>query len=387
MLPEAAQGRKVIWDGIDKQGRRIIDQAFPLEIRRGQNEHEMKIELVNGSIWQVVGSDNYNSLIGANPVGIVFSEWSVAKPSAWDYMRPILAENGGWALFIYTPRGRNHGHEIYQIAKSNPAWFAEILTVDDTKILPPGLIEEERASGMEESLINQEYYCSFEGAMVGAYYGLILSEIERQGRIAEVPYDPALKVHTFWDLGYSDDTAIWFAQIHQGEVRVIDCYHAHGEDVPHYVRVLQARGYHYADWHWLPHDARAKTLAANGRSTEQQLNEAGFKTRIVPQLSIQDGIQAARMTLPLCRFDVIKSRAGLEALRQYQREWSEDMNMFKDQPKHDWSSHYADAFRMLACAWREQMAPKPVEKPKFDFDQTFNEIRDAARRRRMQLEA
>lgn len=386
MLPEAAQGRKVIWDGIDKQGRRIIDQAFPKEIRKSQNEHEMKIELINGSIWQVVGSDNYNSLIGANPVGIVFSEWSVAKPSAWDYMRPILAENGGWSLFIYTPRGRNHGYDIYQVAKNNPAWFAQMLTVDDTNILPPELIADERASGMDESMIEQEYYCSFEGALVGSYYGKIINELEREGRITDVPYDPAVPVHTFWDLGHTDDTAIWFAQIVRGEVHIIDTYSNRGQDIRHYVDVIQAKGYKYGYWHWIPHDARAKTLAANGRSTEQQLNEYGLKTRIVPQLTVQDGIQAVRVTLPLCWFDLARTKDGLEMLRQYQREWDEDARMFKVHPKHDFSSHFADAFRYLSLAWREEMAPKPVEKPKFPLEQTFNQIRDAARRRREQQE-
>ena len=384
MLPEAAQGRKVIWDGIDRQGRRIIDQAFPKEIRKSQNEHEMKIEFVNGSIWQVVGSDNYNSLIGANPVGIVFSEWSVAKPSAWDYMRPILAENGGWALFIYTPRGRNHGHEIYKVAKTNPAWFSEILTVDETKILPPELIEQERASGMDESMIEQEYYCSFEGAMVGSYYGKLINELERAGRITAVPYDSAVPVHTFWDLGHTDDTAIWFAQIVRGEVHVIDTYSASGKDIKHYVDVIKAKPYNYGLWHWIPHDARAKTLAANGRSTEQQLNEYGLKTRIVPQLSVQDGIQAVRVTLPVCWFDQARTQDGLEMLRQYQREWDEDNRMFKTHPKHDFSSHFADAFRYLALAWKEEMAPKPVPKPKFPLDQTFDQIRDRAKRRREQ---
>lgn len=386
MLPEAAQGRKVIWDGIDRQGRRIVDQAFPKEIRRGQNEHEMKLELINGSIWQVVGSDNYNSLIGANPVGIVFSEWSVAKPSAWDYMRPILAENGGWALFIYTPRGRNHGHEIYQIAKSNPAWFAELLTVNETKILPPSLIEEERASGMDESMIEQEYYCSFEGALVGSYYGKIINELERTGHIAAVPYDENVPVHTFWDLGHTDDTAIWFAQVIRGEVHVIDSYSDHGRDIKHYVDIIRAKPYQYGLWHWIPHDARARTLAANGRSTEQQLNELGLKTRIVPQLTVQDGIQAARVTLPLCWFDRERTKDGLEALRQYQREWDEDDRMFKDRPKHDWSSHFADGFRYLSLAWREEIAPKPPEPPRFALDQTFNEIRDMARRKRLAYE-
>jgi phage terminase large subunit len=387
MLPEAAQGKKVIWDAIDRQGRRVIDQAFPKAIRRSTNNTEMKIELLSGSIWQVVGSDNYNSLIGANPRGITFSEYSVAKPSAWDYMRPILRENGGWALFIYTPRGRNHGYRLFETAKKSARWFSEILTVDDTGILDPATIDEERAEGMDESMIEQEYYCSFEGAMVGSYYGTLMHQLQRQGRIGSVPYDPALKVHTFWDLGYSDDTAVWFAQITRGRLRIIDCYHAHGQPIEHYIQMLKDRGYNYAEWLWMPHDARAKTLAANGRSAEEQFKSGGFRSRIVPGLSIQDGIQAARVTLPLCEFDEKKCKDGIEALRQYQREWSEDLRMFKDHPKHDWSSHYADAFRMMACAWRVEMAPKEPEKPKFDLDQTFNEIRDAAaRRRRAELE-
>lgn len=386
MLPEAAQGRKVVWDAIDKQGRRVIDQAFPPQIRRGTNNTEMKIELINGSIWQVVGSDNYNSLIGSNPFGITYSEYSVAKPSSWDYLRPILAENGGWALFIYTPRGRNHGHKLFELARANPEWYAEMLTVNDTGVLDKSIIEAERAAGMDESMIGQEYYCSFEGARVGAYYGTIINQLQRDGRITDVPYDTALDVHTFWDLGYSDDTTIWFAQIHRGQVRVIDCYANHGKDIPHYIDVLKAKRYRYAPWHWLPHDARAKTLGANGRSTEQQINEGGYKTRIAPNLAVQDGIQAVRATLPLCWFDEQRTKDGLEALRQYQREYDDNMQDFKDHPKHDWSSHYADAFRMLAVSWREQMAPKEPEKVKWGLDQSFNELVEASRRRRLQLE-
>jgi phage terminase large subunit len=383
MLPEATQGRKVIWDGIDKFGRRIIDQAFPKEIRKRISDNEMKIELFNGSIFQVVGSDNYNSLVGSNPVGINFSEWSIAKPSAWDYMRPILAENGGWALFIYTPRGNNHGKDTYDMAMANPDWFSEILTVDDTKILPDGLIDEERASGMDDALIEQEYYCSFAGARVGSYYGAIINQLERDGRIGGVLYDPNLLVHTFWDIGYSDDTTIWFVQIHKGTLRVIDCYSSHGKDVQHYADVLRAKCYRYAEWHWLPHDARAKTLAANGRSTEQQLTAFGYRVRIAPSLSVQDGIQAVRATLPLCRFDRVNTKDGLAALKQYQRRWSDDMRAFQDRPLRDWSSHYADAFRMLAVSWKQEFEPKPPPPPKYENQLTFNEIRERATRRRL----
>lgn len=386
MLPEAAQGRKVVWDAIDKQGRRVIDQAFPPEIRKSTNNTEMKIELINGSIWQVVGSDNYNSLIGSNPYGITYSEYSVAKPSSWDYLRPILAENGGWALFIYTPRGRNHGYKLFELARNNPTWFAELLTVNDTSVLDPSIIDAERAAGMDDSMIEQEYYCSFEGARVGSYYGKIINELNRAGRITSVEHDPVVPVYTYWDLGYSDDTAIWFAQAVRGELHIIDYYASQGHDIQHYVDLIRAKSYRYGLWHWIPHDARAKTLSANGRSTEQQLNEAGLRTRIVPELTVQDGIQAVRVTLPLCWFDLAKTQDGVEMLRQYQREWDDVGRMFKDRPKHDSSSHAADAFRYLALAWREEIKPPPPSTPRFALDQTFNEIRDMAKRKRMAYE-
>lgn len=384
MLPEGRQGRKVIWDGIDSQGRRIIDQAFPPEVRTSTRHDEMRIELKNGSIWQVVGSDNYNSLVGSNPVGVVLSEYSISKPSAWDYIRPILAENGGWALFIFTPRGRNHGHELFEVAKRNGDWFSQILTVRDTNILSQEVIQGERESGMDEAMIEQEYYCSFEGASVGSYYGKLIGEAEAEGRITTVDHDHELPVHTVWDLGFSDDTAIWFWQMIRGEVHIVDFYADHGKDIAHYAEVLMRKKYRYAEWHWLPHDARAKTLGANGRSTEQQLNQLGFKTRIVPNLAVQDGIQAARVTLPVTWFDESKCKDGIEALRQYQRDWSEDMRMFADHPKHDWTSHAADAFRYLSLVWKELKAPEPPKQPKYDLDRSFNELRDAVGRRRLQ---
>ena len=158
MLPEAAQGRKVIWEGIDREGRRMIDQAFPKAIRAGRpNESEMRLRLVNGSVWQVVGSDNYDALVGANPIGVVFSEFSLANPAAWNYLRPILAENGGWALFVFTPRGENHAFDLYEMARGLPGWFAERLTVEDTKAINEAVIEEERRSGMPEETADLLY--------------------------------------------------------------------------------------------------------------------------------------------------------------------------------------------------------------------------------------
>lgn len=162
LFPEQAQARKAIWNGVDKLGRRIIDQFMPPEIRVRTSTQEMLFETVTGSIWQMAGSDNYDSLVGSNPAGVVFSEYSLANPAAWDYIRPILIENGGWALFIYTPRGRNHGYELYQMALNNPDWMASRLTVEDTGVLTPDDIQAERDSGMSENKIKQEYYCDFE---------------------------------------------------------------------------------------------------------------------------------------------------------------------------------------------------------------------------------
>lgn len=389
MLPEAAQARKAIWEAVNPHtGLRRIDEAFPEAVRADTRSTDMFIRFVNGSTWQVVGSDNFNSLVGSPPVGIVFSEYSLAKPSAWDFLRPILAENGGWALFIYTARGRNHGHALYEVAKSNPSWFAELLTVDDTRAIGPEVIAEERASGMSEDMIQQEYYCSFEAAIPGSYYGHLINAAEREGRIGDFPHDPRRLVHTCWDLGWSDDTAIWFYQVYPDGLRWIDYYAAHGQPVEHYAEALHARPYRYGD-HWVPHDAKPKTLASGGRSIVEQAFACGLNMRLTPNLGVQDGIQAVRLMLPRCWFDAEKCKDGIEALRQYHREWDQDRRAFKDSPAHDWSSHAADAFRYGAVAYRAVRPPAPPPAPPRGVMQmTWNEAaalldREQSERRRI----
>jgi phage terminase large subunit len=390
MLPEAEQARKAIWNGIDKQGRRIIDQAFPKEIRRSTNSQEMRIEFVNGSIWQLCGSDNYNSLVGSNPVGVVFSEWSLAKPSAWDYIRPILAENDGWALFVYTPRGRNHGLKTLEIARSNPKWFQQVLTVAETGVISKDIIQEELDSGMDEDMVLQEYYCSFDAALQGSYYGRLLNEAQRDGRIGEFGLLSA-PVHIVWDLGRSDDTAVWFYQLERTEVRgvwrprVIDAYASHGHHLDFYIDTLRAKGYQYGLC-WLPHDARSKTLGAK-RTIERQLRDAKFSVRFVPNTSIDNGIAATRKTLRTAVWNEQPCADGLEALRQYQREWNEDKRCFEERPKHDWTSHYADCARYLSLVWtepHETAEPKPIDwddvkPPTFDQVLARNDRRERRR--------
>ena len=377
MLPEQAQARKVVWDGIDRYGRRMIDQAFPPEIRESTIKHEMKIELKCGSLWQCVGSDNYDSLIGSNPIGVVFSEYSVANPAAWDYIRPILAENGGWALFIYTARGRNHGARLYEMAKTNPSWFAERLTVDDTDVIGPEAVEEERAAGMSEDMIQQEFYCSFEAAIQGAYYGDLMNRAEADGRICDVPYDPRLPVQTWWDIGKRDATAIWFVQIAGTSFNVIDFYQNHGEGAEHYAKVLLDKPYTYAEperrtGHLLPHDAKVSDWSIGGNKSRKEVLEGlGLKCRVVPRWSIEDGIQACRVLIPRCRFDQTRCAQGIEALRQYRQNWDEKNHIFSREPLHDWTSHSADAFRMGAVGVRDRIiTPKA---PVFEDDLNIND--------------
>lgn len=359
MLPEAAQARKAIWDAINPHsGMRRIDEAFPREIRAGQNVQEMKIEFINGSIWQLVGSDNFNSLVGSPPRGLVFSEYALANPRAWDYLRPILAENGGWAVFPSTPRGKNHLHALYDMARKNDAWFAERLTVDETGVIGPEIIAEERRSGMSEDEIRQEYYVDFDAAIKGAYYGVLMRQAEEEGRIRELRYDPALPVYTAWDLGIRDSTAIWFVQQHMGEVRVIDYYESFGVGLDHYAKVLKEKPYVYAD-HIGPHDAAVSDLST-GKARIQTLASLGINMRVLNREgSVEDGIQTVRALLPRCYFDAERCAHGIEALKQYCSEYDEDRKIFSARPRHDWTSHAADAFRYLARGLPDQSFAPP----------------------------
>lgn len=384
MLPLATQARKAIWDAVNPAtGLRRIDEAFPRELRDVTRENEMLIKFRNGSTWQVVGSDNYNAMVGSPPAGIVYSEWALANPSARAYLRPILAQNGGWQIFITTPRGKNHAWQTFEAARRTPGAYAELIPATKTPVFTPEDLERERDAyiadfGMDAgiALFEQEYMCSFDAAILGAYYGRELSRARDEGRICEVEADEHALVHTAWDLGYSDDTAIWWFQVVGGEIHVLDCYAASGMDIRHYADVLRAKGYDYGT-HYLPHDARAKTLASGGKSVIEQLAEfVGVdKISIVPTLSVQDGIQAARANFGRIWFDEYKCADGLNALSQYRRQYDDERKVFADKPLHDWTSHSADAFRMMMVAFREEHKPqKREDKIRTLNDMTLNEL-------------
>ena len=301
LFPELNQARRVIWNGIDKDGKRFLDH-FPKQIISKTNGTDMRIEFKNGSIFQLGGSDRYDSLMGTNPVGIVFSEYSLQNPTAWHYLRPILAENGGWGAFNYTPRGRNHGFDLYDKAKDNAKWFVQKLDVNETSkgdgspVITDEIIQEERDSGMPEELIQQEFYCSFEAAVPGSYYAQVLNQAEEEGRILDFPIESGSRVYTFWDLGISDSTAIWFLQPIGSELRLINYYENCGEGLEHYINYLHDfRDKHrivYGD-HWAPHDIKVRELTT-GRSRLETARQMGIEYRVVANLPIADGIHGVR---------------------------------------------------------------------------------------------
>ncbi len=372
LLPQANQARKAIWDAVDPHtGMRRIDWAFPKELRESTREQDMLIRLKNGSTWQVVGSDNFNALIGSPPAGIVYSEYMLSDPNSWSFMRPILLENAGWALFNGTPRGRNHLHSLFEMAQQEPGWFSQLLTIDDTGVLTPEQVSQERREvskerGDEEAdnYIRQEFYCSWDAAIPGSYYGRLIADAESMQRVGAVPWDSRHAVITAWDLGVGDSTAIWFVQQIGLDLRIIDFYEANGVGADHYARVLRDKPYIY-DYHILPHDADDREWGNNASSRVDVLKSLGIKPlRVMPRASIDDGINAVRILLSKCLFDREKTDRGLNALRQYQRRYDDKLKRFSSAPLHDWCSHAADAFRYLAQGLRDiprRQLSRPME--------------------------
>jgi hypothetical protein len=314
---------------------------------------------MNGSRIRLFGGDSPDSLRGNYLDGVIIDEMADTKPSLWgEVIRPLLSDRRGWAVFIGTPKGHNTFYDIYQYATLNPnEWYSKVLRASQTNIID----QEELDDALKLMTIDQyqqEFECSFEAAILGAIYGVEMRLLTDADRITKVECDTLFPVHTAWDLGYNDATAIWWYQVVHGEIRVLDYHEAHGQPIVYYANQIKERPYEYGT-HWLPHDARAKTLASGGKSIIEQLidklpQKSGNLFKIVPNLGLQDGIQATRMALARTWFDGMKCQEGIECLRQYQREYDEDKKVFRDKPRHDWTSHGADAFRMLSVAWQDE---------------------------------
>lgn len=370
-LPEYAQARKALWAAVNPHtGRRRVDEAFPHELRESTNEQEMFIRFKNGSTWQLVGSDRYDSLVGAGPAGVTFSEWALCNPSAWGFIRPMLEENGGWAAFITTPRGRNHAHGMLKMAQESPHWFAEVLSVRDTGALTQEQLDEslsEYVSLYGEDLgraqFEQEYLCSFNAAIMGAFYAREMALVRAEGRVDEI--DPIINrpVHRAWDIGVRDDTSIWWFQVVGSQVFILDCLTAPHGDVEIFAGEVQKRAAQYG---WLdgtdfvPHDAKVKEWGGKRTRIESMIAE-GLKPQLCTSAGKLDGINAVRRTLPRCVFHPRTDAIGMAALEQYRREWDDQRKTFGASEVRDWTTHLADAFRYLSLSW--QVAPREIERP------------------------
>lgn len=363
-FPTFAQARRVLWEGLDEESFPFlghIPESLLARRRDGsldRDENELRIRLVNGSVIQLVGTDRYDAIRGTNPVGVVYSEYSYQDPKAWDVVRPILTKNGGWAIFVFTPNGRNHAWDLWQAAHEAEGWFTQRLTIADTGLITPYNLDRERREGATEEYIRQEYYCEFLAGLSGEYYAPALERAQEEGRITRVPWEPLLPVITAWDIGIDDLTAIWFAQVTHREVRLIRYLEGANESLLHWVKVLEGLPYRYAE-HLFPHDIQVRELTT-GRSRYETLAAAGLRPiRVAPALSVEDGIEAVRRLLPRCVFDRDLCARGLQALRGYHRAWDEKLRTYRPRPAHDWASHGADAFRVLALLWR-----RPPERPR-----------------------
>jgi phage terminase large subunit len=352
IAPYYSQAKSVAWRYLERFSEPVMTKS---------NQSELWVELINGARIRLFGADNPDSLRGNFLDGVVLDEMADMKPSLWgEIIRPLLADRLGWATFIGTPKGHNAFYDIYNEATKKPNWYVKVLRADQTNLLPQSELDDAKAS-MSDNQYEQEFLCSFEAAILGAYYGQEMRRITDLERITTVDYDPMFPCHTAWDLGFNDSTSIWWFQVVYGEIRVLDHHSSNGQAIPFYTMLLQQKedefGYKYG-YHYLPHDARAKTLASGGKSIIEQISaKIDLKhLKIVPNLSLQDGIQATRLALTRAWFDN-RCEEGIECLRQYQREWDDDKKVFRDRPKHDWTSHSADAFRYLSIVWKDEDSP------------------------------
>lgn len=325
---------------------------------REVNESELRVDLPNGGRVRLYGADNPDALRGIYLDGVILDEYADMRPSIWtEVLRPGLADRGGWATFIGTPKGHNDFWKKWHDSESNPDWHRTILKASETGIINKEELLSAR-EGMSPDEYEQEFECSFTAAVRGAYYGKDLELAEQDGRIGKIPVEK-LMTNTAWDLGIDDATAIWFYQTVGKEIRIIDYYEASGVGLEHYAGVLAQKNYIYGD-HFLPHDVEVRELGT-GMSRLEMLKELGINAQVVKMQKVEDGINAVRKILPRCWFDAERCKVGLEALRLYRKEWDDKTQTFRQRPLHDWTSHAADAMRYLALSLRDKAEFKPIK--------------------------
>jgi phage terminase large subunit len=352
--PTYSQSKEIAWSYL----KRFTADIPGIE----QRESDLMVNFPNGARVRLYGADTFDRLRGGYNHGLIMDEFADIDPRAWpEVLRPSLADHRGWAVFIGTPKGHNHLYDTFQAAKNNDDWFSAILKASETGILPQSELDDMR-QGMSADAYSAEMECDFDAAIRGAIYRTELAALESSGRLCSVPYDPAVPVWVSWDLGVSNSTALWCAQIVGREVHIIDHYEASGESLVHYVQWLDSKPYRYGI-DLLPHDASARELGS-GKTREEILRANGRKVRVLPAQSIEDGIEAVKMMLGRCWFDRDRTVRGRECLAHYRRDFNDKMGIYKTAPVHDWASDSSDSLRYMAMGLREtsprsEPAPRP----------------------------
>lgn len=367
--PFRQQAKEIAWEYL-KEATETIRKGDP-------RESDLKITLYNDATIQIYGADNPDSLRGLYFDGVVLDEYGDMRPNLWgEIILPTLMDRRGWAVFIGTIKGKNHFYKTLERAKTDPNWFHMELKGSQSGILAKEDLAELRAQ-LTEAQYEQEIECNPNAAIMGTYYSDLIVSAETEERMGHYPHNPDEMVHVSADLGFSDSTAFWFWQLDAEGPILIDYYEADSQPLEHYFQVLEGKGYEYADI-WLPHDAMAKTLQT-GRSTIEQFKMKGFPCKPVPRLAVQHGIDAARMILPICRFDRERCSGGIEALRAYRRTWNEKTQQFSNAPLHDWASNGADSFRYFALVTDDSIAKEAheervqaiIKKPEYRLEELF----------------
>ena len=359
--PFYSQAKAVAWDYLKKFSAPLPGVQY--------NESELRCDLPNGARIRLFGTDNAQALRGMYLDDLVLDEPADMSRQVWtQVLRPMLADRQGRALFCGTPQGTdNLLYDVWQQAGADQSglWSRFRFPASETGYLPQAELEAARQS-MDEAEYAQEFECSFAAAVRGAYYAELIDAAEVAGRIRDITVEPQLPVHTAWDLGMDDATAIWFFQVEpSGDWRFVDYYEASGEGLAHYAKVLQDKGYLYGT-HIAPHDIRVRELGT-GKSRWERASELGIRFAIAPQLQVSDGIDAVRHKLPRCWFDSTRCADGVRALRTYRKEWREKNNVYADRPRHDWTSHCADAMRYAVTGFRDSTSPAP-SRARTDYD-------------------
>lgn len=370
LAPTYSQAKRVSWQFMKEHCEMLPGYVA--------NEAELKITLTaphgNGQIRiHLLGSENADSLRGMFFDGVILDEYASMHPDVWSLIiRPALSDRLGWAIFIGTPNGHNDFKVKFDQAKKNPLWYSILVKASESRILP----QSELDAALEEmgpEAYNQEYECSWSSTNTGAYYAKYINDLrdKKPSHIINMPYDPALLVDTFWDLGIGDTTAIWFRQQTRMELRYIDYYEMNGADLAHFVKILKDKGYTYGR-HVLPHDGAARDLST-GKSRQETLRGLGVRTEIQARHRVEDQIQAARTMLPKCYFDRVKCERGLTALENFTQKWDAKNKIFSNTYLHNWASNGAFAFQVSAMDNRDSNTMKDKQYQTRAED-SYNEI-------------